>query len=124
MRDRIPSTANEFPRVGHFVFAGRGSLHTRPPILKWFHADSPQGRIAVPNTILLRSLAFLLTFLPAWTAQAEHVRREILCAEPVNERQTLDVYAPDDAKNLPVVFWIHVGGWEVGEVGRSGIPNG
>jgi len=57
MRDSIPSTANEVPRVGHFVFSSRGSLHTRPSILKWFHADSPQGRIAVPNTILLRHTA-------------------------------------------------------------------
>ena len=60
MRDRIPSAANEVPRVGHFVFSSRGSLHTRPPILKWFQADSadsPQGRIAVPNTILLRHTA-------------------------------------------------------------------
>ncbi|NQW46471.1 MAG: alpha/beta hydrolase [Planctomycetes bacterium] len=71
------------------------------------------------NHTLLRSLAFLLTFLPAWTTQAEHVRRDIAYAEPVNDRQTLDVYAPNDAKNLPVVFWIHGGGWEVGD--KSGV---
>lgn len=27
----------------------------------------------------------------------------------------LDVYAPESATNLPVVFWIHGGGWEKGE---------
>ncbi len=27
----------------------------------------------------------------------------------------LDVYAPPDAKNLPVVFWIHGGGWQGGD---------
>ena len=28
-------------------------------------------------------------------------------------KRTLDVYAPAEAKNLPVVFWIHGGGWQV-----------
>jgi len=31
------------------------------------------------------------------------------------ERQILDVAAPKDAKNLPVVFWIHGGGWQTGD---------
>ena len=30
-------------------------------------------------------------------------------------RQVLDVYAPAGAKNLPVVFWIHGGGWQAGD---------
>lgn len=32
-----------------------------------------------------------------------------------HERQVLDVYAPKGAKNLPVVFWIHGGGWVTGD---------
>jgi len=32
-----------------------------------------------------------------------------------HERQVLDVYAPTGAKNLPVVFWIHGGGWQTGD---------
>ena len=32
-----------------------------------------------------------------------------------SERQVLDVYAPAAAKNLPVVFWIHGGGWQSGD---------
>ncbi|MDB5384805.1 MAG: Carboxylesterase [Planctomycetaceae bacterium] len=48
-------------------------------------------------------------------AQAENIKRNIPYAEPSNERQMLDVYAPDNAKNLPVVFWIHGGGWQVGD---------
>jgi len=31
------------------------------------------------------------------------------------DRQVLDVYAPPGAKNLPVVFWIHGGGWQTGD---------
>jgi acetyl esterase/lipase len=31
------------------------------------------------------------------------------------ERHVLDIYAPPGAKNLPVVFWIHGGGWQTGD---------
>jgi arylformamidase len=31
------------------------------------------------------------------------------------ERQVLDIHAPKEAKNLPVVFWIHGGGWQTGD---------
>jgi arylformamidase len=34
-----------------------------------------------------------------------------------HERQVLDVYAPAGAKHLPVVFWIHGGGWQTGDKG-------
>lgn len=30
-------------------------------------------------------------------------------------RQKVDVYAPEGARGLPVVFWIHGGGWQVGD---------
>jgi len=43
------------------------------------------------------------------------VHRGIPYAEPKNERQMLDVYAPTQCKNLPVVIWIHGGGWRVGD---------
>ncbi len=36
-------------------------------------------------------------------------------AEPGSELQTLDVYAPAEGKNLPVVVWIHGGGWHRGD---------
>ena len=48
-------------------------------------------------------------------AQAQDVKSNIPYAEPAHERQVLDVYAPPDAKNLPVVFWIHSGGWQTGD---------
>jgi acetyl esterase/lipase len=32
-----------------------------------------------------------------------------------HERQVLDIYAPPNAKDLPVVFWIHGGGWQTGD---------
>jgi acetyl esterase/lipase len=47
-------------------------------------------------------------------ARAEQVTRDIAYGT-ASERQVLDVYAPDGAKNLPVVFWIHGGGWQGGD---------
>ncbi len=58
---------------------------------------------------LLVAVAFLSE------AQAQEVKRNIPYAEPAHERQVLDVYAPHNAKNLPVVFWIHGGGWQTGD---------
>jgi acetyl esterase/lipase len=43
------------------------------------------------------------------------VKRNVPYADPAHERQVFDVYAPQDAKNLPVVFWIHGGGWQGGD---------
>jgi acetyl esterase/lipase len=47
-------------------------------------------------------------------AQAQRVARDIPYAT-ASERQVLDVQAPAGAKNLPVVFWIHGGGWQTGD---------
>jgi acetyl esterase/lipase len=47
-------------------------------------------------------------------AEAE-VKRNIPYADPPHERQVLDVYSPKNAKALPVVFWIHGGGWQAGD---------
>ncbi|MCE9566898.1 MAG: alpha/beta hydrolase [Planctomycetes bacterium] len=47
--------------------------------------------------------------VPAFPPTAENVAYGKL------DRQVLDVYSPKDAKNLPVVFWIHGGGWQAGD---------
>src|SRR5262245_49447117 len=47
-------------------------------------------------------------------AHAQRVSRDIPYAN-AHQRQVLDVYAPEGAKNLPVVFWIHGGGWQSGD---------
>jgi arylformamidase len=58
------------------------------------------------------ALAFLLF---ASVAQAQNVTSNIPYAKPAHDRQVLDIYAPKDAENLPVVFWIHGGGWQTGD---------
>ena len=48
-------------------------------------------------------------------AQAQEIKRNIPYVEAGHERQVLDVYSPKGAKGLPVVFWIHGGGWQTGD---------
>jgi arylformamidase len=49
-------------------------------------------------------------------ALAQQVTRDIPYGT-THARQVLDVYAPAGAKKLPVVFWIHGGGWQTGDKG-------
>ena len=58
----------------------------------------------------------LLLVTVAWVSEAH--AQTVTCDIPYNtahERQVLDVHAPAGAKNLPVVFWIHGGGWQTGD---------
>src|SRR6516225_8733260 len=58
-------------------------------------------------------LLLAVAMLPG--AQVPDVKRNIPYAEPAHERQVLDVCSPHNAKNLPVVSWIHGGGWQTGD---------
>jgi acetyl esterase/lipase len=66
----------------------------------------------------MRHLTWLLLVVLGWPsdAHARQAARDIPYGT-AHERQVLDVYAPAGAKNLPVVFWIHGGGWQVGDKG-------
>jgi len=43
------------------------------------------------------------------------VKRDVPYVEQAQELQKLDLFAPKDAKALPVVVWIHGGGWQTGD---------
>ena len=61
-------------------------------------------------------LMIALVLSTAVTFAAEpRIQRNVPYAEPKNERQTLDVYAPPNAGNRPIIFWIHGGGWVRGD---------
>ena len=72
---------------------------------------------------VLLALLFLAPFTPAQaqpqttasTSAKLNAKRDIPYAEPADPRQKVDVYAPEGARNLPVVFWIHGGGWQTGD---------
>jgi arylformamidase len=61
------------------------------------------------SLFLISCAAFTPAVASAQTAP--RVERDIAYAEPRNERQLLDVYAPPTGSNLPVAVWVHGGGW-------------
>jgi acetyl esterase/lipase len=60
-------------------------------------------------------LAPLVALALAADVGAQEVKRDIPYVEKGHARQVLDVFAPPGAKNLPVVVWIHGGGWQAGD---------
>lgn len=73
-------------------------------------------RLFITQTIL----ALLLAVSSALAADPV-TQREIPYAEPRSERQMLDLYAPAEGKNHPIVIWIHGGGWEKGDKADMGL---
>jgi acetyl esterase/lipase len=57
----------------------------------------------------------LVLFAMISSSLAQTIKRDIPYADPADAKRTLDVYSPAGAKNLPVVFWIHGGGWQTGD---------
>ena len=60
-------------------------------------------------------ICLLVAIVFVTSAQAQEVKRDIPYTKNADKLQTLDVYSPPKAKNLPVVFWIHGGGWQTGD---------
>ena len=74
------------------------------------------------NRILSFVSAFLL-LMGGNFAFAQKLTSNIPYVESGHKRQALDVYTPESVKgkNLPVMFWIHGGGWQVGDKGDVGL---
>ncbi|MSQ96586.1 MAG: alpha/beta hydrolase [Gemmataceae bacterium] len=60
-------------------------------------------------------LGLLIASVVLTSAQAQEVKRDIPYTKNADKLQTLDVYSPSNAKALPVVVWIHGGGWQAGD---------
>lgn len=70
------------------------------------------------STLILLALAQGVTLLAQQSQPLPadiRAERDIPYAQPENRRQMLDVYMPAAGKNLPVVIWIHGGGWQKGD---------
>jgi acetyl esterase/lipase len=63
----------------------------------------------------MKTILALLVLTSSAIAAEPKIQRDVAYVEPKNERQTLDVYAPNDGSNHPMVFWIHGGGWRQGD---------
>jgi acetyl esterase/lipase len=62
-----------------------------------------------------------ILLLLASVAQAQNLTSNIPYADPAPKNCVLDVYAPEGAEGLPVVFWIHGGGWVTGDKGEVAV---
>jgi acetyl esterase/lipase len=57
----------------------------------------------------------LLSVASLGKIQSQNLTSDVPYADPAHKLQVLDIYAPSGVKDLPVVFWIHGGGWRVGD---------
>jgi arylformamidase len=62
-----------------------------------------------------RLFILLVLFTVASASLAQTIKRDIPYTTQTDDKRTLDIYSPAGAKNLPVVFWIHGGGWQAGD---------
>ncbi len=70
------------------------------------------------SCVFVLSLFHLSLFLhPGSTASAQKLTSDIPYVENGHQRQVLDIYTPEHASDqrLPVMFWIHGGGWQTGD---------
>src|SRR5262245_35006875 len=77
-------------------------------------ANAPTSRNR-SQTMRLITATFLLGFAAPLVAGELKTITTLPYAEPKNERQMLDVYSPAKGKDMPVVVWIHGGGWQRGD---------
>lgn len=59
-------------------------------------------------------VSVVLSLAAVYAQTTPRIERDIPYAQPRNERQLLDVYAPSTGSNFPVVIWVHGGGWMQG----------
>jgi acetyl esterase/lipase len=123
--EEYPEIADDFARTFKVlrglpcdVFLGaHGSYYglvERHALLKKGKANpfvNPEG---YKNYVALKERAFRKT-LAEQQDKLYDVKRDLPYANPGHKRQVLDVYSPKKAKDLPVVFWIHGGGWQGGD---------
>jgi len=79
--------------------------------------DIPQIRVAARNWRVVRCFTLFVaaaTAIPSQAADIE-VRRNIAYTEPADTSRRSDVYTADEAKDWPIMVWIHGGGWKRGD---------
>jgi arylformamidase len=75
-------------------------------------------------TRTLTCLLLSLTVVPTLAAGAAKVRKDIAYSDVGGDRTRLDVYAPGDGRDHPVVIWVHGGAWQFGDKAHVGSKPG
>ena len=72
--------------------------------------------VPIPRVQAARFLVLIFSIVLS-VARGQVAHRDIPYVTNGHERQVLDVYTPegDNAGKLPVIFWIHGGGWQAGD---------
>src|SRR5262249_55757544 len=96
-------------------FGGYYGMVDRYELLKKGQVNAFVNPDGYKEYVALKERAYFKNLAEQEAKAGLEVKRNIPYAEPAHERQVLDVYAPKNAKNLPVVFWIHGGGWQTGD---------
>jgi acetyl esterase/lipase len=65
-----------------------------------------------PLTLLLTAV---LTSIPNLVVAWDRIVKDITYSEARGSRAWLDVYAPGEGKDHPVVIWVHGGAWQMGD---------
>ena len=79
--------------------------------------DTSHIRKAARDWRVVRCLILFIaaaTAIPSQAADVE-VRRNIAYTKPADTSRRLDVYTTNDAKDWPIMVWIHGGGWKQGD---------
>ena len=103
---RLPFHCEEEILAGSYRFGYASPYHSPSHSRK--QKNSPMKNVSL-------FIIAMVVVLPAVQAQTTPSKSNIPYVENGHDRQVLDIYAPKDAQNLPVVFWIHGGGWQVGD---------
>lgn len=63
----------------------------------------------------MRTLLLSLLLATSAFAATPEVHRDLFYTDAKDKLQSLDIYAPPEGKDHPVVVWIHGGGWKAGD---------
>lgn len=79
-------------------------------------SQSPNAEVYAMNVRLTVAVTVLLLLIASF-ASAQKLTADIPYVENGHERHVLDIYTPEKRadQKLPVMFWIHGGGWQVGD---------
>lgn len=92
-------------RQGPKRFSNGGAMRQKECRISFMKRNAFVGMLAVATMLAGRS-------------EGLEIKRDVAYAGSSERRQQLDIYAPEGAKDLPVVFWIHGGGWQTGDKGQ------